>query len=65
MATRHSFLSVHGRAKTITLGLEIDTDIIALMEYFEVFLARMVMCRRAAEFLGCEFGLVINETRLL
>ncbi len=65
LATTHSFLMVDGRAKTITLELAIDTSIIALMEYFEIFLARMVMCRRAAEFLGCEFGLVINQTRLL
>jgi metal-dependent HD superfamily phosphatase/phosphodiesterase len=65
MATTRSFLSVDGKAKTITLELEIDTAIIALMEYFEIFLARMVMCRRAAEFMGCEFGLVINKTRLL
>ena len=35
------------------------------MEYFEIFLSRMLMCRRAAAFLGCEFGLVINGTRLL
>ena len=65
MATTRSFLLVDGRAKTITLELQIDTSIIALMQYFEIFLARMVMCRRAAEFLGCEFGLVMNETRLL
>ena len=35
------------------------------MEYFEIFLSRMVMCRRAATFLGCDFSLVINGTRLL
>ena len=36
-----------------------------VMEYFEIFLSRMVMCRRAASFLGCDFNLVINGTRLL
>ena len=36
-----------------------------MMQYFEIFLDRMVMCRRAAEFLGCRFGIVINGTRLL
>ena len=51
--------------KTITLEMEIDTTMIHLMEYFEIFLERMVMCRRAAEFLGCTFGLEINGTRLL
>jgi uncharacterized protein len=65
MATTHSFLNVDAEQKTITLELEIDTSIIQVMQYFEIFLARMVMCRRAAEFLGCKFGLVINETRLL
>ena len=62
----HAVVSaVDGEEHTITLELEIDTDIIQVMHYFEIFLARMVMCRRAAEFLGCPFGLVINGTRLL
>jgi metal-dependent HD superfamily phosphatase/phosphodiesterase len=65
MATKHSFLRVAADEKTITLELEIDTSIIQVMQYFEIFLSRMVMCRRAAEFLGCTFGLVINRTKLL
>ena len=65
MATTRSFLAVDGEARTIKLELEIDTTIIQVMQYFEIFLARMVMCRRAAEFLGCSFGLEINGTRLL
>jgi len=65
MATTRSSLSVDGEARTITLELEIDTAIIQVMQYFEIFLDRMVMCRRAAEFLGCRFGIVINGTRLL
>src|SRR5665647_2290877 len=65
MATTRSFLAVDAEAKTIKLELEIDTTIIQMMQYFEIFLARMVMCRRAAEFLGCSFGLLINGTRLL
>jgi len=35
------------------------------MEYFEIFLPRMMLSRRAAEFLHCSFALVINNTRLL
>jgi hypothetical protein len=35
------------------------------MEYFEIFLSRMVLCRRSAEYLHCSFALVINNTRLL
>jgi metal-dependent HD superfamily phosphatase/phosphodiesterase len=65
MATTRSFLAVDGEAHTIKLELEIDTAIIQVMQYFEIFLTRMVMCRRAAEFLGCSFGLVINGSRLL
>jgi metal-dependent HD superfamily phosphatase/phosphodiesterase len=65
MATTRSFLKVDAEERTITLELEIDTEIIQVMQYFEIFLDRMVMCGRAAEFLGCRFGLVINGTRLL
>lgn len=65
MATTHSFLHVDGEAKAITLELEIDTSLIQVMQYFEIFLDRMVMCRRAAEFLGCRFGIVINGQRVL
>ena len=65
MATTRSFLKVIAEEHTITLELDIDTEIIQVMQYFEIFLDRMVMCGRAAEFLGCRFGLVINGTRLL
>jgi uncharacterized protein len=65
MATTRSYLAVDAEARTITLELDIDTEIIQVMQYFEIFLARMVMCRRAAEFLGCRFGIVSNGTRLL
>jgi len=65
MATTRSRVAVDAEAKTITLELDIDTDIIQVMHYFEIFLQRMVMCRRAAEFLGCRFSLLINGTRLL
>nr|MBO2487069.1 phosphohydrolase [Bacillota bacterium] len=49
----------------ITLTLTIETEICPVMEYFEIFLTRMVMCRRAAEFLGCQFGLEVNGAKLL
>jgi uncharacterized protein len=65
MATTRSFLKVDAEERTITLELEIDTEIIQVMQYFEIFMARMMMCRRAAEFLGCRFGILINGTRLL
>jgi hypothetical protein len=65
MATTRSSLGVSRRSKAIPLELDIDTSIIQVMQYFEIFLSRMIMCRRAAEFLGCTFGIVINGTRLL
>lgn len=64
-AAKESFLRVDEKAKTITLEIEIDTEISQVMEYFEIFLSRMVMCRRAAEFLKCSFSLVINKVKLL
>ncbi|HHX77355.1 MAG TPA: HD domain-containing protein [Firmicutes bacterium] len=49
----------------IALKLKIDDKISKVMEYFEIFLTRMVLCRRAASFLGVSFALEINDARLL
>lgn len=64
-AVEKSFLRVDEKRKTISLELTIDTKISPVMDYFEIFLVRMVMCRRAASFLGCQFELSINDVRLL
>ncbi|HWI50982.1 MAG TPA: HD domain-containing protein [Symbiobacteriaceae bacterium] len=64
-AATHSDLLVLPAEKAIRLQLEVDTSIIAIAEYFEIFLTRMMMSRRAAEFLEFRFELVINGTRLL
>jgi metal-dependent HD superfamily phosphatase/phosphodiesterase len=64
-AATRSFLRVDEKLGLISLEIEIDTTISRVMEYFEIFLSRMVMCRKAAEFLDCKFGLVINKTQLL
>lgn len=64
-AVEHSFLRVDEKSKTISLELTIDTTLSQVMEYFEIFLTRMVMCRRAAQFLACEFKLQINGAKLL
>ncbi len=58
-------LKVSRKEKQIALYLTIDTEVAPLMEYFEIFLSRMILCRRAAEHLHCSFALVINGTRLL
>lgn len=49
----------------IELDLRIDTEICAVMDYFEIFLNRMILCRKAAEKLGVEFWLYINGQRLI
>ncbi|MHB0976998.1 MAG: HD domain-containing protein [Candidatus Aquicultorales bacterium] len=64
-AAERSFLRVEPFDRIIQLEINIDTNISQVMEYFEIFLSRMVRCRRAAEFLGCRFSLIINKTKLL
>lgn len=49
----------------IELRLKIDTENCAVMDYFEIFLNRMILCRKAAERLGLQFWLVINGQRLI
>lgn len=64
-AAKKSFVRVEEKDKTITLELTIDTEISKVMEYFEIFLSRMIICQHAAKFLGCSFRLMINDVRLL
>jgi len=64
-SARRSFLRVDGQARTLTLEIDIDTETSQVMEYFEIFLSRMQMCRTAAEVLESTFHLVINGTKLL
>ena len=49
----------------IELNLKIDTSICAVMDYFEIFMNRMILCRKAGEKLGLSFRLVINGQRIL
>ena len=51
--------------KSITLNLQIDEHICTMYDYFEIFLGRMVMCRRAAEVLGVTFKLKANGQKVL
>ena len=64
-AAQSSFLRVDELNKKITLELTIDTSVAQVMHYFEIFLPRMLMCRRAAEFLGCAFHINVNGVELL
>lgn len=63
-AVQHSSLRVDKQAKTINLELETDGQAASVMEYFEIFLTRMLMCRLAADFFGYRFRLIINGTDL-
>lgn len=64
-AAKRSFLRVDEAKRLLTLEIEIDTTICPVMEYFEIFLSRMVMCKRAAELLNATFSLEINGVKLL
>ena len=50
---------------TITLALTINTQVCAVMDYFEIFLTRMLLCRKAAEFFHLSFKLDINGVNVL
>jgi len=64
-ANTSSFVRVDREARTITLELEIDTDIASPMQYFELFLPRMLMCKRAAQVLDCTFRITMNHITML
>lgn len=64
-AARKADLKIVKEEKMIKLSLEIDTEICPVMEYFEIFLDRMVLCKKAAYYLDYNFELTINDTRLL
>ena len=64
-AARESVLSIDAVERSIAMRLIVDTGICSVMDYFEIFLTKMLMCKRAAEFLGCRFELTINDVKLL
>ena len=57
-------IDINEEKTELKLTLKIDTDISSVMDYFEIFLGRMILCRRACEKLGLAFKLVINERQL-
>jgi hypothetical protein len=64
-AAKRSFLRVDEKTRLLILEIDIDTSLSEVMEYFEIFLQRMEMCKKAAEFLNARFSLVINGVKLL
>lgn len=57
-------LDINKEKKVIQMNLELDDNICSLMDYFEIFMQRMLMCRRASEVLGYRFKLVANGSKL-
>lgn len=64
-AVTGSTLKVSDEKDTISLNLQIDESICTMYEYFDIFLHRMLMCRAAAEMLGCKFRLTVNGGKVL
>ena len=60
-----SDIVINDARDTITLTLEIDTAYGSIMDYFEIFMQRMLLCRKAAEFFGLTFKLLVNDSPLL
>ena len=59
-----SKLKIDPSKKVITLEIELDETICSMMDYFEIFLQRMLMCKRAAERLGLRFKMTANGNKI-
>ncbi|MGN0368695.1 MAG: HD domain-containing protein [Wujia sp.] len=64
-AVTNATVKVHAEKRLISLNLQIDEEICTMYEYFEIFLGRMMMCRKAAEYLGARFKLTANGSKVL
>lgn len=64
-AVTEAKLKINPEKKVIVLNLQIDENICSMLEYFEIFLQRMLMCRRAAEMLGVKFKLTANGSKIV
>ena len=64
-SVKKSELKINDEQTEIELRLTVDTQYGSVMDYFEIFMGRMLMCRKAGEKLGLKFKLVINEQQLI
>ena len=64
-SVKKSSLKINEERTTVNLELRVDTQFGSVMDYFEIFMNRMILCRKAAEKLGLKFKLVINEQQLI
>ena len=60
-----SELKINEARTIVKLKLSVDTHFSSVMDYFEIFMNRMILCRKAAEKLGLQFKLIINEQQLI
>jgi len=60
-----SVLKINEEKTLVKLKLSVDTKFGSVMDYFEIFMGRMILCRKAAEKLGLHFKLIINEQQLI
>ena len=65
MAAENSYLKFEPETREISLNININTQICSVMDYFEIYFSRMSFSRKAAAFLDCKFGLIINNNKLL
>ena len=64
-SVRKSQLKINEEKTLVKLKLNVDTQYGSVMDYFEIFMNRMILCRKAAEKLGLQFKLIINEQQLI
>ena len=64
-SVKKSLLQINEERTVVTLKLTVDTSFGSVMDYFEIFMARMILCRKAAEKLGMQFKLSINGQPLI
>ena len=64
-SVKKSALKINEDKTLVKLKLTVDTKFGSVMEYFEIFMQRMILCRKAAEKLGLQFKLIINEQQLI
>ncbi len=64
-SVKKSVLKINEEKTIIKLKLTVDTRMSSVMDYFEIFLQRMILCRKSAEKLGLSFKLIINEQQLM
>ena len=64
-SVKKSILKINEEKTLIKLKLSIDTKYGSILDYFEIFMNRMLLCRKAADYLGLDFKLIINEQQLM